>query len=361
MSWKRGRRFSAWVYRADGRRRRLSLGTADARTAREMERFLQALKDRREWDVLEAIFDKKLTPGAAFDSWLQDPQLGALRARLNDEDLRDYVDRWCDRLTKRRSEATAKKYLRQLRELVPDDRPFPKSGLSRKRVAAFLSELEARGLTGSTVRRYQAACASFFSYLQDFEVLEVNPAHGLQRPSENPARARWLTLDESLRLVAAHPQPFRALAALREGAGVEIGAALKTKRRDVVDRERRIVQVHGTKNEWRNRPVAVDAPFWRHIEELTRNLLPDALLWPGVTADAARAHHRAACKAVGIDDYRMHDSRHSYAVRHMRLGDNPTLIARNLGHKDASMVLHVYGKWSPTREELSGLKSEATS
>lgn len=222
--------------------------------------------------------------------------------------------------------------------------------MTRARVTKALHELE-RTQSGSTVRRYHAAWSSFFRYLVDIEVLPENPVRRVRLPRPNPPRERWLTEEISMRLVEAHAPPYRALAALREGAGVEIGAALTLRRRDV-DRERRIVHVHGTKNARRDRLVRVDDWAWAHLEKHVRNLLPGALVWEGITYDAARYAHEQACKAIKLEDYRMHDARHSYAVRHVKAGDDLFLVANQLGHKDATMVLKIYGKYRPRPEDF---------
>ena len=47
----------------------------------------------------------------------------------------------------------------------------------------------------------------------------------------------------------------------------------------------------------------------------------------------------------------MHDARHSFAVRWMRDGANPQDIANNLGHKDATLVLRIYGKYRLTASD----------
>lgn len=349
MAYRRGKVYWAWIRLRNDRRRRVSLGTRDRRVAREIERTLRMLADHREWELLEAAADGTLSPGEVYDHERRN-DLSALRARLNDADLADHVDPWLAWLKGRVSSATAKKYLRQLRHLIPEEKPCLRSEMSRAKVTRALHELERR-LSGSTVRQYHAAWSSFFRYLVDIEVLRENPVRRVRLPRPNPPRERWLPLDLSMRLVEAQPPPYRALAALREGAGVEISAALSTRRRDV-DRDRHIVHVHGTKNMWRDRLVRVDDWAWPHLEEHIRNLLPDALLWGGITYDAALHAHRWACKALNIPDYQQHDARHSYAVRHMKAGDDVFLIANQLGHRDPSMVLKIYGKYRPQPEDF---------
>lgn len=87
-------------------------------------------------------------------------------------------------------------------------------------------------------------------------------------------------------MVDAQPAPYRALAALREGAGVEISAALAVRRRDV-DLNQKTVHVHGTKNSWRDRPVFVEAWAWPYLAAAAKGKLPDALLFAEEDASPA--------------------------------------------------------------------------
>ena len=61
--------------------------------------------------------------------------------------------------------------------------------------------------------------------------------------------------------------------------------------------------------------------------------------------------HRVACKLAEIEDYQLRDQRHSYAVRATRGGTPAELIARQLGHANAVLVLKVYGRFMPSQQE----------
>lgn len=50
--------------------------------------------------------------------------------------------------------------------------------------------------------------------------------------------------------------------------------------------------------------------------------------------------------------YTPHNSRNSYAVRGMKQGRDPVLIAHNLGHADTSEVLRRYGRFRPAITDL---------
>jgi hypothetical protein len=60
---------------------------------------------------------------------------------------------------------------------------------------------------------------------------------------------------------------------------------------------------------------------------------------------------RQRLRALGLEGYRLHDARHHWAVRMARAGAPFELIARQLGHRDVTMVAKVYGRFKPDTEE----------
>jgi len=257
--------------------------------------------------------------------------------------------RWAER---RASSSTVAKYRTQLAALFPPGAPFRRSEFTRRRISESLAALPC---SGSTARRYLAAWSSFASFLVDRDILDANPVRSVRAPRPNPPRELWLTLEDVTRLVDAQPEPFRTLAALREGAGVEISAALTVRRCDV-DLPRGTVFVRGTKTPSRTRPVAVESWAMDRLASYlrARPSTPDAPLFPGVTERRALDVQRIALRQLGLDvRYTLHDARHSYAVRRMKAGDDPHMVAHNLGHRDPVMVLRVYGKYRPTAYDLA--------
>ena len=351
MPFKHGKRFWAWIALPSIGRKRVPLGTDDRGVAREIEAMLRRLAGRREWALIESVVSGASSVGVLYDHWQQGEEgIAAFRRKLSDVDLNTFVEGWQSWVTRRARPGTAIKYLSQLRALVPEGEQYPRSGLSRRVINEALAALST---TGSTARRYHAAWSSFAKYLVEIEVLDSNPLRSITPPRNNPARSLYLPLVEVQRLVDAQAEPYRALAALREGAGVEITPALSVRRRDL-DEKTKSVHVHGTKNAWRDRPVFVETWAWPYIEAAAKGKLPDAFLFVEETGrvanyPAARASHRVAVKALGLNaGYTMHDARHSFAVRCMKAGIDPQLIAGNLGHQDATMVLRIYGKYRPT-------------
>lgn len=360
MPFKHGRGYWGWAPLHDGGRKRVPLGTDDRPTALKIEGMIRQLAGKRDWRLLEAAVQGPLTVGRLYDEWVQgEAALEALRARLDDIDLSEHVAAWKEWAHRRASRPTVAKYEAQLRVLIPVGAQYPRSSFTRKELNRALSSLSA---SGSTARRYHAAWSSFAKYLVEIEILEVNPLRSITPPRNNPPRDLYLELDDSVRLVEAQPEPYRALAALREGAGVEIAAALLVKRRDV-DLARQTVHIRGTKNSWRNRPVFVDDWAWPHVVAAAKDKLPDAPLFQDsdgapATYYRALAAHRGSVKALGLPPgYTMHDARHSFAVRCMKAGIGAEIIANNLGHRDATMVHRIYGKYRIRAEDFRRLRT----
>lgn len=359
MAWKHGKHYWAHVRLRDGARVRRSLETGDRAIARDIERMLEILHDRRDWGLLDAAARGPSSVGELYDYWRAgDDGLHALRSKLNDVDLNAYVDGWKRWAQRRARPETVDKYEIQLRALIPSGKPFPRSGFTRKAISTALHALPA---SSTTARRYHAAWSSFGNYLVEMEVLDANPLRSVKAPRPNPPKELFLPMNDVLRLVEAQPEPYRTIAALREGAGVEISAALRVRRGDI-DIAKRVVHVHGTKTSWRNRPVLVDEWAISFLERYIREraLTPAALLFEGVLGRAAWDVQKRALLALDLDPrYTLHDSRHSYAVRWMKAGRDPQLIANNLGHKDATLVLRVYGKYRPTIADLERAREAA--
>lgn len=352
MAWKHGRHYWAHIRLPDGTRKRCSLRTSDRLVAKAIEGMAAQLCGRRD-PLLQAAVAGHFDLGELYDHWLRgDKGLEELRLRLSDVDLNNHVKSWQQWLTRRVDSATALKYLAQLRVLIPENERFPRSQFSRKVLSAKLAGMEC---TGSTARRYHAAWSSFGKFLVERDVIDWNPLRQVAAPRANPPRDLFLDLDAIMRLVDAQREPFRTLAALREGSGMEISAALKVVRGDF-DFAANTARARGSKNKWRDRIVSVEPWAMARIAEFVKAnaLTPAAPLFPSVTEREALDVLRATLRVLNLPEaYTLHDARHSFAVRWMKRGAQPQLIANNLGHKDASQVLKIYGKYRPTLLDMN--------
>ena len=379
-AYLRGRMYYCHVPLEDGRTRVRKAGTTDRATARTIDRMLDILKGKRDWELLHAAAFGRLAVGELWDAYRAgEAALARLRARLNDVDLATYVDEWQRWLaTQLGSDSPAPAVYRtyvcslmtytttmgsgaeeahgdlaeQRREQRREQHhPFYRSELTTGHLVRWLAALP---VGASTKRYYRSGVSSFFKYLKLVGVLDHDPMRDVDAPAAGPPRERYLDHMDVLRLVEAQAEPYRTVSALIHGAGLELTVALGLTRADV-DAGRRRVRARGTKMARRQRKRArdryarVEAWAWAYLERhLAANPgLPAASIFPDVSPKMARARHREACQRLGIVDYRPHDARHTYAVRAIRAGASPRVVSKQLGHVDEQMVMRVYAKHEP--------------
>jgi integrase len=153
-----------------------------------------------------------------------------------------------------------------------------------------------------------------------------------------------------LRVIEGAPQPYRAIFALAYGAGIEVSAILSLVDTDV-DPAARQVRARGTKAWTRDRIARVADWSWPFVAEHLAGVMPGERVFRGINRFQASETHRERLRALGLTGYRLHDARHHWAVRMARSGAPFELIARQLGHRDVTMVAKVYGRFKPDSEE----------
>lgn len=337
---------------------RRSSETWDKPTADGMQEMLNALSRRgsRDWDLVDAILGKRVTVAGVYDYYIK-ADLDGLRAKLADLDLAPDVDAWERDMKRELAKESARKYVAQVAVIFPKDETgkrlpalrstFDKAYLKRK--------LAAVGGANTNRARHGAAWNSVFDYLTELAHFERSPMRDVTVPSSDETDEPHIDdLADVLALVNAMPPgAHRAMAAFREGAGIEKQAALRARASDIVDEKERIMWAHGLKNKYRDRQVIVDDWAMKIILSYVRSnaFLPGARLFP-VTEKAHNAAHTEAVKAlraagrVGIPEgYTPHNCRNTFYIRGLREGREPQLLSNNLGHATTAEGIRRYGKY----------------
>jgi integrase len=310
---------------------------------------------RRDWELLDAVLSGQRTIGQLYDSYSRN-ELDALRAQLSDVDVEPHVADWLAVLRSSRSPDTVEHYELYVRSLIVRGARFPRTELSYQRIAQWLA---ARPVGPSTKRKYKAALSSFCTHLREVSVLDRNPVREVKAPPASRPRMEYLeTVDQVRALAKKQPEPFRTLSLLLHATGIEISVALALCARDV-DKHRRQIRARGTKTRARDRIANVAEWAWPALKRHLALKHPAALLFPRVSRWTASDKHREACKALGIENYRLHDARHTYAVRAIRAGASFEVIAEQLGHADTTMAVRVYGRFKATDDERTSWEKEA--
>jgi integrase len=325
---------------------RRTTGTSDRATAKAMERVVQDLTQRREWDLLNAVIDNRLSLGELFDANSR-RRLSELRARLDDVDLEPQVSEWLDSYGDSVKADTVNHYRVAVRSLIAAGARFPRSKFTTAVIDKWIA---ARPGSSGTRLKALTAMSQFAKFLRRRGLLSANPVDGVERPRAAAPRTRFLTPADLVRLAEAHQEPFRTLSALLAGTGIEISVTLRLTRSDV-DFAHREIRAAGTKTYARDRVVRVAEWAWPYVEQHCRALSADSLLFPGIDRWDAGDAHRDACVKTGIAGYTMRDHRHSFAVRAVRAGTPVEIVSRQLGHANPVLTLKVYSRFAPQMAE----------
>lgn len=342
---------------------RLSTGTYDRATAERMEAMLELLGERgRRWLwIPQALITRRVDLPTVYDHYVAGT-LEQLQEQLADVDLRDLHLEWETDLARQvrdgtLAEETVRKYRQQTLVLVGLAAPIWKSSLTP---AAVKTKLDAVQGSGTNRRRHAAAWTSFLEYCVERGALETNPLRAFRLPKSNRTKLRYAEWAHVVRLLHAMPAGLhQALAAVRHGAGLEMQAALRMTRKDVLLADR-VVWAHGSKTEHRDRQaIVLDDQCWELFSAYVKAgaFLPDAKLFPiGARAHAvAQAAAVAQLRAEGVDireGYTLHAARHSFGVEMKRRGYEDKLIAANFGHANERLVQSLYGKYKATAGDL---------
>lgn len=312
----------------------LSTASRDEEIAQQVEAFAQRLRDRKKWDVLDALVAKSISLANAYDADVNGT-LDEVIADLTSVDLEPLVAEW-------ESEGAKPRYVLHVRALIPKGKPYPLSRFRRKAISKFLGGLK---FTGSTRNRYRVALSQFAKWLIERDVIESNIVRDVAGKPENERHIVFYTWAEAKRVIDALPEPYKSLEALMAGTGMEWQAIANLRRRDI-DLKARTVRAHGHKNKYRNRLVKItEAWTLPIIKRHLKTLLPDALVFT-LSHDVALDVHHAAVKALRLEYTTLHNWRHTYTINNLQAGMRPQVAKRQLGHApNSTMVERVYGVW----------------
>jgi integrase len=202
-----------------------------------------------------------------------------------------------------------------------------------------------------TVRLELALLSHVFTIARrEWNVQIDNPVSNIKRPKVPEGRLRFLSQDEAARLLAEarksrNPTLYSYLfillhSAMRpsEAAGIRCGQ---------VDFNRRVVVLHKTKS-GKTRSVPLTHAAVEVLKDLVRERDPGAYVFlPFSTlpyrfeitpARFFRPAFNNACKRAGIEDFRLHDMRHTAASYLLMAGVDLRTLAEILGHKTLAMV-----------------------
>src|SRR5216683_4284483 len=221
------------------------------------------------------------------------------------------------------------------------------AAVERGHLEAFLAELDRRGLSGSSRRRKLASLRSFFTYLNDVELIPHNPTSKLTPPARERPERRALSEAEyqQLQLACSHDVRDSAIIELILQTGLRLSEVtavrlpdLEVPTRIAKDGPPGAILVHGKGR--KERTVTLN---WKACKALKswlaiRPTIDDDHLFVSKFREplGRRGIQRLIShylKEAGITDASTHTLRHTFATHSAKKGTKLAVLQRALGHE----------------------------
>ena len=173
----------------------------------------------------------------------------------------------------------------------------------------------------------------------EWELIPVNPAHGVKPPRVPAGRVRYLRPTELRTVLGSCPEWVRPIVMLAVTTGMRRGEILGLRWLDVDQTGNRIM-LPQTKN-GEGRIVYLNSLAKQAIGAVQdETATPTDLVFrqTQMVPDYVSQVFAGACRAIGIEDFSFHDLRHTAASWMRMSGADIHTVAQILGHKDLRMA-----------------------
>jgi len=218
--------------------------------------------------------------------------------------------------------------------------------LSATDVAAVISSMKAAGSKTGTVRKVLTPLSSAYKVAVRDGLVTSSPVSKLlphERPRNDQREMRCVPRAE-IALLLEHAQVWRPLFTTLLFTGLRISEALRLTWDDVTDR----VSVRQSKTPAGVRDVMLIPLVRSTLAEHRLSQPPGTRLVFTTSSGSPILRHSAlgglkrAARRAGVPAYTLHELRHTFASILIGQGELPTLVAKQMGHADASVTMSVY-------------------
>jgi integrase len=215
--------------------------------------------------------------------------------------------------------------------------------ITPKIINEFKIKRVSEGVKPATVNRELATMKKAFNLaVKEWEWVRENPVLKVSMEKEENQRDRWLTLEEEERLLKVCPDWLRELVIFALNTGMRLGEILSLEWKGV-DLFRKTITIFKSKNkELRTIPInGIIFEILRNkskVKSIKTNFVfytPSHTMYLKTSVDHA---FKKALEKAGIENFRWHDLRHTFATRLIQVGTDFYKVQRLLGHKTPAMT-----------------------
>jgi len=243
-----------------------------------------------------------------------------------------------------------------LKNLLPFFGGFDVKELKRAKVRAYIANRLGHGVKLSTVRRELRLFSAAINFVRDeYEINLPNPVARLGLPSEEP-RVRWITREEARRLLEASRSPQRphleVFIRLALSTGCRKSELLKLEW-ERVDLNRRcfLLEARHTKAKKRRTVPLNDSALgafrkMRCWQDDYAPQTPFVFGWERGRIASLKTSWTNALRRAGIENFRIHDLRHTFASWLVMQGVSLYVVKELLGHSSITQT-EIYAHLAP--------------
>ena len=218
----------------------------------------------------------------------------------------------------------------------------PLKALTQQKVEKFLNDhMEENGLTSATRNRHLTMLHAMFNKARQWELTTENPCDGIGRLRENGARSRFLDQKEIHVLLEVASDYFKPILITALHTGMRKGEILNLKWPDV-NFKNRIITVQESKS-GKKRMLPMDDTLCETLKVLPARF-QKGYVFPSPVKEGQpcydfKRQFRNAVKKAGIDNFRFHDLRHTFASYLVMSGVDLMTVKELLGHTTLTMTM----------------------
>jgi integrase len=209
------------------------------------------------------------------------------------------------------------------------DRDLPLHELSNKHVTAFVAAMEAAGIGPISINRTVTTLQGVHNRAAKSWEVTVKVIDWKGAKTKEIPRTRWLPREEAQHLLAALPIHIRRVVLFLLTVGLRRGEAFRLRWVDV-DLENASIVVRIKGGQTRMVQLSPEAAMVLHESPRDGVLVFDATNF--------RKHFEAARRAAGIEDFRWHDLRHTFATWLGQSGAPLEVIRDQLCHSNIAVT-----------------------
>lgn len=212
------------------------------------------------------------------------------------------------------------------------------SSIQTKQIELYKRQRKTQ-VSNASVNRELALLKHMYTIAIDWDYTTANPAKRVKLFKEPPGRIRFLTQDELENLLKECTPALRVIVLIDVRTGMRKGELQNLMWKDV-DLDRKSITIKKSKNnEMRTVPICDELlPVLQrlYIERLGPYVIAKS---DGSQYGDWKKGFDAACKRAGIEDFRFHDLRHTFASNLVMAGVDIRTVQELMGHKDIKMTM----------------------